>query len=322
MNQLAIGLDLRKHSYRAALVDRWGNVHLRISETIPGKVSQKSYYGMLTEGIFRLTKDLPEDHVVRGVGISAPNGNYFTGEIIDSPNLPFEGAMNIVNLLKQKMGYKLVVLTNDADAVALGELLYGGARQMKDFIEIIIRFGLGAGIIVNRHVMQGRSGIAGEIGHTKVYGAKRKCGCGKTGCLETLVSELGIMRNLIELSGGNADELSVIETDNKQDADISETLELVHLKNPKAIEAFRISGKFLGYALANLYNLFDPEAFFIQGKALQAGEAFTNPLKEEFSKTASFKTKPFEDMVKVSSLPIETANMLGASAIIWKELGY
>jgi glucokinase len=252
-----------------------------------------------------------------GIGIGAPNGNYYSGTIEFAPNLNFKGVVPVVDHLKARFDYEVIVLTNDANAAAMGEMMYGGAKGMKDFIMITLGTGVGSGIVANGELIYGHDGFAGEIGHTIVDPAGRECGCGRQGCLETYTSAPGIKRTVSEL-------LSTMN-DPSELRDISYndlSAKMIDSKARKgdviALEAFDYTGEILGLKLSDAVAHTSPEAIFLFGGLAQASELIFEPTKKYLEQ---FLLAIYKGKVKLlpSELPPGEAAILGASALVWKE---
>lgn len=257
----------------------------------------------------------PPSYRLRGIGIGAPNGNYYRGTIEHAPNLRWRGVIPLAEMLRERVNVP-VVLTNDANAAALGEMLYGGARGMKHFIVITLGTGLGSGIVCDGKVLYGHSGFAGEIGHTIVDPNGRACGCGRRGCLETYASASGIVRTALELLQESHSEslLRRISFGQLTAADIAAA---AANGDPLAREAFERTGRILALKLADAVAHTSPEAIFLFGGLARAGDLLIEPTRRWFD---AFLLNIFRDTVllKLSSLP-EDAGVLGAAALAWNE---
>ncbi|MCK5168912.1 MAG: ROK family protein, partial [Bacteroidales bacterium] len=198
MQKLAIGIDIGGTNISYGVVTCDGTVKLRGSFPINEFNDVNNLVDYLSERINHSLAGLSTDFELMGVGIGAPNGNYYTGTIEYAPNLKWEGVIPLASMLSKKIGLP-AFLTNDANAAAMGEMIYGGAKGMKDFIMITLGTGVGSGIVVNGEMVYGHDGFAGEMGHTIVDPNGRDCGCGRRGCLETYTSAPGIKRTVFEL---------------------------------------------------------------------------------------------------------------------------
>lgn len=259
-----------------------------------------------------------ENVSLMSVGIGAPNGNYYQGTIEYAPNLVWEGIVPLCEMFKKY--YQVpVVLTNDANAAAMGEMIYGGAKKMKNFIVITLGTGLGSGIVVNGEVLYGSTGFAGEIGHTIVDPDGRDCGCGRQGCLENYASATGICRTFSELLGKRRDK-SDLRMVRFEDITSKTILEAAAKGDKIALEAFDITANWLALALVNSVAFSSPEAFFLFGGLANAGKYIFDPVKKYFDRNVQ---RIFRDTVKILPSEIKESNaaVLGASALAWNEVG-
>lgn len=248
--------------------------------------------------------ELRKTYSLEGVGIGAPNGNYYTGCIEFAPNLPWKGKIALALLFKKKTNL-ICKVTNDANAAAVGEMKFGGAVGMKNFILVTLGTGVGSGIVVDGNIVLGHDGFAGELGHTIVLPAGRECGCKRQGCLETYCSAGGIKRTYLEISGK---ELS-------SDKKIDYLAELAANGDKDALATFEITGQILGLALANVAALTSPEAIFLFGGPLHCGEYLVEPIKKYFTKNL---LSIYEGKIKIltSLLPMNHAAILGAASLV------
>ncbi len=255
---------------------------------------------------------------IMGVGIGAPNGNYYQGTIEHAPNLNWKGIVPFVEKFQKYFPNIPVVLTNDANAAAIGEMIYGGAKNMNNFLVITLGTGLGSGFVVGGNLAYGHDGFAGELGHVNFEQDGRMCGCGKKGCLETYVSATGIKRTLFKLLAERTEksELRDICFNELTSKMISEAA----LKGDSiANEAFDITGKILGLKLADAVAITSPEAIFIVGGLAKAGELIFKPTRESMENNLF---PVFRGKVKIMPSKLIDTNVavLGASALAWKEL--
>lgn len=244
-----------------------------------------------------------------GIGIGAPNGNFFTGSIEFAPNLGWDEVIPLAQLLKEQTGLD-TKLTNDANAAAYAEMIYGNAIGMKNFVVVTLGTGLGSGIVVNGSMLYGSTGFAGELGHTVIIENGRQCACGHKGCLETYASATGIVTTAKELLLQNKSVLSKIE--NFESKDIFSAA----LSGDKvAIEAIEYTGEILGKSLTDYIALFSPEAVFLTGGLARAHSLLIPSIENSIDNNI---LKIFKDSVKVlpSKLINENAGLLGAAAMI------
>ena len=220
---------------------------------------------------------------LEGIGIGAPNGNFYTGCVDNAPNLTIKGVLDFGKEIKKYMAVP-VVLSNDANAAAYGEYVYGGAKGMKHFIMFTLGTGVGSGIVVDGKLVHGSTGGAGELGHNILIPHGRKCSCGREGCLETYTSARGIVQTYIELRRENPDQERMLKE--VPDAEITSKLigEAAHQGDPVALRTWEKVGDWLGLAMANSVTFSAPEAIFLMGGPAQVGEPLLKPLRAAFDK--------------------------------------
>ncbi len=244
---------------------------------------------------------------LQGIGVGAPCGNFYEGTMSSAFNLPFGTEVPIKAMLEARLPYKVAV-DNDANAAAYGEMTYGGAKQYSNFIMLTIGTGLGSGIVIDRKLLYGYEGVAGELGHTTIIPSGRQCSCGREGCLETYVSIRGIRMTFAEIA----------ERENKhQDKGEISLREISNLANdgdPIALETYDYTANMLAIAMANAQCFSSPEAFFLMGGAVECGDILLEPLKKYFEKHKLFIFKKEVPILK-SFLPKNNVALLGAAAI-------
>jgi len=319
MKQAAIGVDIGGTNTVLGLIDQTGEVIAHHSIPTKTQADYKIYMNQLAEAVQELIGKSAVQIEVMGIGVGAPNGNYYNGTIEFAPNLNFKGVVPVVDYLKEKFVYKVIVLTNDANAAAIGEMIYGGAKGMKDFIMITLGTGVGSGIVVNGEMVYGHDGFAGEIGHTIVDPNGRDCGCGRKGCLETYTSAPGIKRTVFDLLSTMI-EPSVLRGVSFNDLHAKMIDEAARNGDIIAKEAFDYTGEVLGINLANAIAHTSPEAIFLFGGLAQAGDLIFEPVKHYLEENI---LNIYKNKVKIlpSNLPPGDAAVLGSSALVWKELG-
>lgn len=287
-----------------------------------GNISTTSYKDIddyifnLTQSIKDIFSPISEKYELVGIGVGAPSGNYRTRHIEASANLPWQGRVPFCKKLEDKLNIPTFI-TNDANAATLGEMIYGGAKGMKDFIMITLGTGLGSGFVSNGRMIYGNNGLAGEFGHTIVIENGRECGCGQHGCLETYCSATGVKRTAIELMATTVtpSKLRDIPFNSLTSKDIAIAAENGDLL---AKQVFNITGRILGQAIANVVTITGPEAVFLMGGLTKAGDLLFNPLRESLNKNLMFL---FKDSVKVLPSAIQgNVAILGAAALAWSEL--
>ncbi|MHB8578891.1 MAG: ROK family protein [Ignavibacteriaceae bacterium] len=273
--------------------------------------------------IERLTKKIKEayakyesTHMLEGIGVAAPSANYLNG-IIESPaNLKW-GDVNFIEMMKKNFDVP-IALINDANAAALGELKFGSAKGMNNFIVLTLGTGLGTGIVLNGHLLYGENGFAGEIGHTIIEKEGRQCNCGRRGCLETYVSATGIKRTVFNFLCNYTDE-SELRHSNFENVTSKQISELAHSNDPIAIKAFEYTGEILGRALANIVTYFDPQAIILSGGLVDSDELLLTPTSQYFDKYLLNVYKGKVQILK-SNLQNGKAGVLGACSFARDEI--
>ncbi len=252
----------------------------------------------------------------KGIGVGAPNGNYYTGNIEFAPNLPWKGVIPFAKLMAEKFGIP-AALTNDANAAAIGEMTYGVARGMKNFIMITLGTGVGSGIVIDGKLVYGHDGFAGELGHTTAIRENgRLCGCGKKGCLETYCSATGVARSAREILSSSTQEslLRNIPVDSITSKDV---FEAAMEGDEIAKDIFAFTGKILGQSLADFVAFSAPEAIVLFGGLSKAGDLIMNPIRENMEDNL---LPLWKGKIKLffSELKEADAAVLGASALAWE----
>ena len=315
-SQMVVGIDVGGQTSKIGVVDARGNVLAQtvIRTDIYSDVAP--YIAELAEAVKKVIKDAGAEGKVRGIGVGAPNGNYYTGTIENAPNLVWgRQRVEFAKLLSEAMNGLPVALTNDANAAAVGEMTYGAARGMKNFIMITLGTGVGSGIVINGEVVYGHDGFAGELGHTAaVRNNGRTCGCGKTGCLETYASATGVARTArewLELS----DEPSLLRgLDSIASKDVYEAAKE---GDKLALKIFEFTGKILGRSFADFVAFSAPEAIVLFGGLARAKEFLTEPILESMNANLLPLWRNKVELV-FSQLKESDAAILGASALAWE----
>ena len=313
---MVVGIDVGGQTSKIGVVDARGNVLAQtvIRTDIYSDVAP--YIAELAEAVKKVIKDAGAEGKVRGIGVGAPNGNYYTGTIENAPNIVWgRQRVEFAKLLSEAMGGLPVALTNDANAAAVGEMTYGAARGMKNFIMITLGTGVGSGIVINGEVVYGHDGFAGELGHTAaVRNNGRTCGCGKTGCLETYASATGVARTArewLELS----DEPSLLRgLDSIASKDVYEAAKE---GDKLALKIFEFTGKILGRSFADFVAFSAPEAIVLFGGLARAKEFLTEPILESMNANLLPLWRNKVELV-YSQLKESDAAILGASALAWE----
>ena len=252
---------------------------------------------------------------IRGIGVGAPNGNFYTGNIEYAPNLPWSGIIPIAKMMSDK--FKLpVTLTNDANAAAIGEMMYGAAKGMRDFIMITLGTGVGSGIVANGQLIYGHDGFAGELGHTIVIPDGRiHQGTKKRGSLESYASATGVRLTALEMLE-NSSEDSLLRAADKETLDSKVVYDAAIKGDKLAMEIFEFTGKILGLALANAVMFSSPEAIILFGGLTKSGDLILNPTRRHMEENL---IQVFQNKVKIliSHLKESDAAILGSSAVVW-----
>lgn len=250
---------------------------------------------------------------IDGIGIAAPAGNYYTGCIENATNLNFKGVIDLAAMFRSHLDVPVVV-SNDANAAAYGELVYGGAKGMKHFVMFTLGTGVGSGIVVDGKLVHGKTGGAGELGHAILIPEGRPCGCGRNGCLETYTSATGIRRTALEMLESTPDYDGALAKVKPEELTSKMVGDAAQNGDPLALKVFEKTGYWLGIALANAVAFSGPEAIFLMGGPVKAGEVLMKPVRESFKKHLCFVYDGSVD-VRVSELPDNDAAILGAAAL-------
>lgn len=315
-----IGLDLGGTNSVFGIVDQRGQVLATNSIKTQAYKNVEDFVDAGIEALKPIVAKVGGLAQIKAMGIGAPNGNYYSGTIEFAPNLPWghDGVVPLAKMFSDKLEGLPVALTNDANAAAIGEMQYGVARGMKNFIMITLGTGVGSGIVINGQVVYGCDGFAGELGHvTMVRGEEgRLCGCGRKGCLETYCSATGVARTACEFLQKSA-EPSMLREINPDEITSLDVAIAAGKGDKMALEIFEFTGEMLGAACADFASFSSPEAFVFFGGLTKAGDLIMNPIKKSYEKHVM---KIFNDKAKflVSSLDDAAAAVLGASAIGWE----
>jgi len=317
MIEIVAGVDIGGTNTVVGLVSKTGDLLAEKSFSSRNHSHFNSYIDVLSLEINSLLKQIGGENTLKGVGIGAPNGSYGMGAIVDAPNLEWKGTLPICKEITNRFSVPAVV-TNDANAAALGEMLFGGAIGMKDFIVITLGTGLGSGIVANGNLVIGHDGFAGEFGHTIVEINGRVCGCGNKGCLETYASATGIRRTISMLLA-QSNQPSVFRSISPEKLSAKMITDAALKNDPIAIEAFEYTGRILGIKLAEAVTIFSPEAIFLFGGLAKSGSLIIEPTKRYMEE---YMFPIFRNKVKLlpSALEGKNAAVLGAAALIWKEI--
>lgn len=314
----AIGIDIGGTNTVFGIVDQEGNVLKKDAIPTSKEADPKPFIKELANAIKGLLRSVSENECV-GMGIGAPNANYYTGQIEEAPNLGWKGIVPFVAMMKEEFPeLKHIALTNDANAAALGEYIYGGAQGIKNFVMVTLGTGLGSGFVVNGELVYGHDGFAGELGHITLEPEGRKCGCGGYGHLETYCSATGMVRTAFELLAHYNASDSILAQYSFNDLTSKKIYEAAVEGDQIALEVFEMTGGLLGRALADTAHITSPEAFFIFGGPTAAGDLIFNPTIESMEEHLM---PVFKNKIKVlpSELNMGDAAVVGASALAWQE---
>ena len=312
MNTYSIGIDIGGTNTDIGLVRDDGRCMAK--KNLPtNKYYDASVY---VSDICDKIKDLMGENEVTaidGIGIAAPAGNFYTGCIENATNLNFKGVIDLAALFHDHLDVPVVV-SNDANAAAYGELVYGGAKGMKHFVMFTLGTGVGSGIVVDGKLVHGKTGGAGELGHAILIPEGRPCGCGRKGCLETYTSATGIRRTALEMMEANPDYDGALRKVDPKELTSKMVGDAAKYGDPLAIKVFEKTGYWLGIALANAVAFSGPEAIFLMGGPVKAGDVLLKPTRESFKKHLCFVYDGSVD-IHVSELPDNDAAILGAAAL-------
>jgi glucokinase len=316
LEQLAVGIDIGGTNTKYGIVDRVGNLLFSNDMSTRTHDEVADFITELHANLIPFIEQVGGIGRIKGIGLGAPNGNYYTGTVEYAPNLPWKGIIPLAKLIEDQ--FKLpVVLTNDANAAALGEMMYGDAKGMKDFIMITLGTGVGSGIVANGKLIYGHDGFAGELGHTIIIPDGRYHeGTGKKGSLESYASATGVMLTAIEFLEKNSMP-SMLRNIPRNELDSKAVFEAAMEGDELAKEIFEYTGKILGMALANFVMFSSPEAIILFGGLTKAGDLILKPTREHMEATL---IQVFQNKVKilVSHLKASDAAILGASALVWE----
>lgn len=312
--EVALGIDIGGTNTKFGFVDRAGNFMAEDTISTGKQEDIRDYLKDLCLAT-RLVWDTIRDRVILvGIGIGAPNGNFYRGTIEYAPNLPWHGIIPFSSMMKEYYPDLPIYLTNDANAAAIGEMIYGGAQGMQDFLVVTLGTGLGSGFVAHGKLIYGYDGFAGELGHVIVSPDGRECSCGRRGCLETYVSATGVKRSAYKMMAKSISPSSLRDIPfNEMDAKIIR--DAAEAGDELARATFAYTGEMLGKALANVVALTSPEAIFLMGGLAKAGELLFQPTREAMEKNMM---QIFKGKVKlIPSQLMKNAAIYGASALVW-----
>ena len=316
MKPIALGVDIGGTNTAYGLISQdgqmlhEGNVPTTEHDTPTSLV--ETIYGHVSA---HLASDM--DHQLVGIGVGAPNGNYYNGTIEYAPNLQWQGVINLIKIFGQFFNVPTYV-TNDANAATLGEMHFGAARKMQDFVMITLGTGVGSGFVANGQLIYGKHGFGGEVGHQIISPDGRDCACGRAGCLETYASATGVVRTAHILLAKSGKE-SALRSIPAKDLTGRSITAAAREGDELALEIFEYTASRLGFSLANVVAITDPEAIILFGGLANAGDLLLRPTRKYLEEhlLSIFKGKV---KVLISDLQTKNAAVLGAGALVWDEL--
>jgi glucokinase len=316
MTEVVAGADIGGTNTIYGLVDKKGNIVAegRLLTTDFPEIGD--FVSALSDAINKLVAG-NKNIVLRGIGIGAPNANYHKGTIELAPNLAWKGIVPLSKLINDKMKIP-VAITNDANAAAMGEMIFGGAKKIKDFIILTLGTGLGSGIVINGELVYGHTGFAGELGHMIVVPGGRDCGCGRQGCLETYASASGLVRTVLYMLSEMKEESSLRDIP-PSELTSKKIAEAAANKDPIALEAFDYTAEMLAFGIINSVVFSSPKAIFLFGGLTRAGDILFKPVRKYVNQNIQ---PVFRGTVEIlpSGIPENNAGVLGAAALAWNEL--
>ncbi|MRR19757.1 ROK family protein [bacterium] len=317
--KVVVGIDIGGTNTVFGFVDRTGKILAEDQIVTTHYDEPEVFVAALYEKMMIAATRIGREVEILGFGIGAPMGNINKGTIEYPADLPWKGIIPLAEIFAKHTPLPVIV-TNDANAAAVGEMIYGGARGMKNFVVITLGTGLGSGFVVDGKLVYGHDGFAGEIGHTSIRPgvSNRDCGCGRKGCLETYVSATGLKRTVLKIMADRLDD-SELRRYSFEELDSKKIYEAARRGDAIALEAFEHTGAMLGFKLADVVAHTNPEAIFLFGGLALAKELIFEPAKEHMEKDLLYI---YRDKVKLlpSDLSVQNAAVLGASSLVWSEM--
>ncbi len=309
---LALGIDIGGTNTVYGLVDRRGSIIDQGRMPTTGKPTVAGFIETLKSKVMPMLEKAGHSRII-GCGIGSPNGNYYTGEIAYAANLPWDGIIPMASMLSKALGLP-AKLTNDANAATIGEMIYGAAKGMKDFIMVTLGTGVGSGFVANGQLIYGHDGFAGELGHVIVKRNGRECGCGRRGCLETYASARGMVRTAKEWLALRTMPTALRRYEQRISAKAISTAAAEG--DLMAREIFEFTGEILGQCLANTVAITAPQAIILFGGLAKAGDLIIEPTKRHMEENI---LRNYKNKIEIlpSALPSADAAILGASALVW-----
>lgn len=309
-----LGVDMGGTNTVIGVVDARGRIVANTAIKTRDYEEFEDFTEALVKGCRRVMGEVGGPQLIAGIGIGAPNANFYSGNIESAANLPWKGVLPLGEMLNNALDIPVAV-TNDANAAAIGEMTYGATRGMRDFIMITLGTGVGSGIVINGQLVYGSDGFAGELGHTCAIRDGRQCGCGRKGCLETYCSATGVARTAVEFLETRTDEslLRKIETGKITSKDVYDA---AMAGDALAKEIFEYTGHIMGLAFADFVAFSAPEAIVLFGGLAQAGDILLNPIREAMESNLLPYWKGKVKLIP-SALKSSEAAILGAAALGW-----
>ncbi|MDX1909239.1 MAG: ROK family protein [Bacteroidia bacterium] len=318
MLPVAIGIDIGGTNTKFGIVNANGTILASNSISTRDHDDPQEFVSALHQAILQLIHDEVHEPIeIKGVGVGAPNANYFKGTIEYAPNLRWRGVVPLTALFKQY--YQVpVVVTNDANAAAIGEMVYGGAKGLRDFVVITLGTGVGSGFVANGFLIYGHDGFAGEFGHVTAVRGGRLCSCGRRGCVETYASARGVVLTVQELLAGHPED-SMLDGIPSDEMTPKHVFDAAEQGDKVAREAFEYTGQILGESLSDLVAYTSPSTIFLFGGVAKAGPWILEPTRRHMEQNL---LSIYQNKVKIvpSHLPESDAAILGASSLVWQEL--
>lgn len=318
MTKAVLGIDIGGTNTEIGVVDEDGKILDRDHLPTLTNCDVNEYILKLVEKMSDVINRQGNDVVIKAVGIGAPNGNYYHGSIENAVNLGWGKNVPMVDMLKKHFPNFTFALTNDANAAAVGEMIFGGAKMMKEFIMLTLGTGVGSGIVVNGNLVLGYDGFAGELGHLTAIPDGRECGCGHFGCVETYCSATGIVKTAAELMSSTRTPSSLRKI-SYNDLTAKDIFDAAEQGDELALDAFDFTGEVLGKAIADMVTFSSPEAIFLFGGLAQSGEYIFEPTRRYLKE---YQRSMFAREIKVLPSKLEGASIaiMGAAAVAFQEI--
>lgn len=311
-----VGIDIGGTNTVLGIVDRDGKiVHTSAFDTADFCADAQEYIETLSQQILSLIQKAHLEGQIEGIGIGVPNGNFRTGTVENAANLPWKGVIPLRDMIAQRVGIPTAI-NNDANLATLGEMAYGAAQGLTDFIMITLGTGVGSGIVADGKLIYGADGLAGELGHMIVEREGRPCGCGRKGCLETYTSATGVARTARQMLSDRSDP-SLLRGLDPQTLSSKDVCIAAQKGDALAVEVFEYTGKILGESLANFVTFSNPQAIILFGGLVSSGDLLMRPLRAAFEENLLSGYKGRVE-VRASGLHANEAALLGAAAMGWK----